>query len=458
MNVLVVDDDKLTRWSLGERLRREGHSVLEAEDGRAALAALERESADLALLDLHLPDMDGLTILRAIRERLPGLPAIVMTGYSTVDGAVEAMKLGACDYVAKPFNLDALALTVKRTLEDSQLRRAAQAHLAELKERFGVHNLAGPSEAMQSIRDLVKRVACTEATTVLLRGESGTGKDMIARALHYESDRAERPFMNITCTALQDTLLESELFGHEKGSFTDAKALKKGLLELADGGTIFMDEIGDMSPTLQSKLLRALEEKAFRRIGGVQDIRVDVRVIAATNQDLEKRIEEKRFREDLYYRLNIITMFVPPLRDRREDIPTLANHYRQVFARDFRKDVREIAPSALQKLVAHDWPGNVRELRNAMERAVLLGAGPILGADQISTGPLGPPPDRERRLFQLPSGGLPFEDLERDFVVQALERTSGNQTEAGRLLAMTRDQIHYRMKKFGLVRPVVTPS
>jgi transcriptional regulator with GAF, ATPase, and Fis domain len=263
--------------------------------------------------------------------------------------------------------------------------------------------------------------------------------------------------MNITCTALQDSLLESELFGHEKGAFTDAKAQKKGLFELAHGGTVFLDEIGDMSPTLQAKLLRALEEKAFRRIGGTQDIRVDVRVIAATNRNLEKAIEEKRFREDLYYRLNVITIDVPPLRERREDIPLLAEHFLERFAEDFRKGPLRLAPEAVRKLQAYDWPGNVRELRNAIERAVLLGSGPAVTEEDIVLGRSLPAAGGGTRLLAIPAKGIRFEDLERDLVIQALERTGGNQTRAGELLGMTRDQIHYRMEKFGLLKGDASP-
>jgi DNA-binding NtrC family response regulator len=451
-NILVVDDEKLIRWSLKERLTREGYGVAEAEDGRAADSALERSAPDLVLLDMRLPDTDGLSILKGIQERTPELPVIVITAYSTVDTAVEAMKLGAYDYVAKPFNMDELAITVKRALENSALKREVLDHVREQKARFGAHNLVGRSKAMQGILQLVRKVSTSQATTVLVRGESGTGKDMIAKAIHYESTRADKPFMNITCTALQDTLLESELFGHEKGSFTDAKAQKKGLFELAHEGTIFLDEIGDMSATLQAKLLRALEEKAFRRIGGTQDIKVDVRVIAATNQPLEKLIEQKRFREDLYYRLNIITMDVPPLRERRDDIPLLVDHFLKRFASEFKRALADVTGEAMKKLQDYDWPGNIRELKNVIERAVLLGSGAVIGTEDVMLGRPGAVPEKSGRLLSLPHKGIKFDDLEKDMVVQALERTGGNQTKAGELLGMTRDQIHYRMEKFGLVK------
>jgi len=453
MNILIVDDEKLIRWSLKERMTREGHAVREAEDGRSAAAALEAELPDLILLDMKLPDTDGLTILRSVVERAPELPVIILTAYSTVDTAVEAMRLGAYDYVSKPFEMDELAITVKRALEASSLRREVSQHLHEQKSRFGIHNLVGKSRAMQEIGALIRKVSQSQASTVLIRGESGTGKDVIARAIHFESARADKPFMNITATALQDTLLESELFGHEKGSFTDAKTQKKGLLELANGGTVFLDEIGDMSPTLQAKVLRALEERAFRRVGGSQDIHVDVRIIAATNRPLEKLIEEKRFREDLYYRLNIITVDVPPLRDRREDIALLVDHFLKRFATEFRKSVNDISSEALRKLDSYNWPGNVRELKNVIERAVLLGSGPVLGADDVILGRSAPAtPEAGKKLFSLPAKGFKFDELEKDIVLQALERTAWNQTRAGELLGMTRDQIHYRMEKFGLLK------
>ncbi|MBI2933610.1 MAG: sigma-54-dependent Fis family transcriptional regulator, partial [Planctomycetes bacterium] len=304
--ILIIDDEKLIRWSLSERLKKEGFEVGEAADGSSAVQALSADSVALALVDLKLPDTDGISLLRHIQANTPETTVIIITAYSSVDTAVEAMKLGAYDYITKPFNLDELAISVRRAIEVRSLKRAADDRLREARESYGLQNVIARSGIMRGIVDLARKVARSEASTILLRGESGTGKDVLARAIHYESHRGGAPFMNITCTALSDTLLESELFGHEKGSYTDAKAQKKGLFELADGGTVFLDEIGDMSPNLQAKLLRVLEEKSFRRVGGTVDLRVDVRVIAATNRDLERAIQDHAFREDLYYRLNII--------------------------------------------------------------------------------------------------------------------------------------------------------
>jgi two-component system response regulator AtoC len=453
VQILVVEDERTVRSSLEEWLVREGYEVTAAEDGGAAMAVLERQMPDLVLLEIELRDADGPGILKTIHERAPDLQVIVIAARSSIAAAVEAVKLGAYDYIAKPLDREALAITLRRALEASQLRREVRAHIREQQDRFGPHNLVGRSPAMRDIVGLVRRVAASQATTVLLRGESGTGKDVIARAIHGASARAGKPFMNITCTALQDTLLESELFGHEKGAFTDAKAQKKGLLELAHGGTVLMDEIGDMSPALQGKVLRVLEEKTFKRIGGTQDIRVDVRVIAATHRNLEELIAEKRFREDLYYRLNVNTIDVPRLRARPEDVAPLAEHFLAHFAREFKKAATGISAEALRKLERYDWPGNVRELRNVLERAVLLGPGPVLEADDITLGRAAVPGEKARSGLALPPEGLLFDDLEKDLVSQAIERTGGNQTRAAELLGMTRDKLHYRLEKYGLLKP-----
>jgi DNA-binding NtrC family response regulator len=409
------------------------------------------------LLEIRLPGTDGIRILRGIQKRIPDLPVIIITASTSVDQAVAAMKLGAFDYVAKPFNMDELTITVKRALEVEQLRRLASLHVREQKALYGVQKLVGRSKAMREVRSLILKISRSLATMVLARGETGTGKNILAKAIHAESSRFHGPFVNITCTTLQETLLESELFGHEKGSFTDAKALKKGLFELAHGGTVFMDEIGDMSLALQGKLLRVLEEKAFRRIGGTQDIQVDVRIIASTNRDLERLIEEKKFRQDLYYRLNSITIDVPPLRERREDVAPLAEHFLKHFSREFRTEEVGISGQALLKLEAYDWPGNVRELRNVIERAVLLAVGFQISAEDIVLGRASASSSHGKRFISIPPMGIKFTELERDLIAQALERAGGNQTKAADLLGMTRDQIHYRLQKYGFLAPKTGP-
>src|SRR3989304_1543649 len=451
--ILIVDDEKLIRWSLTERLQKEGFLTKEAQDGASALAMFEKSNIDLVLLDLKLPDTDGISILKKIKSQDTNVPAIIITAYSTIDTAVEAMKVGAYDYISKPFNMEELIIGVKRALEATSLKREMHDIVTEQKSKFGLQNLVGVSQPMLDIFELIKKIAKSDATTVLLRGESGTGKDLIARAIHYESARSDKPFMTITCTALQDTLLESELFGHEKGSFTDAKIQKKGLFELASGGKIFRDEIGDMPPPLQAKVLRVLEEKAFKRIGGTVDIKIDVRIIAATNRDLEKAVDEKKFRDDLYYRLNVVPMYIPPLRERRKDIPLLIDHFIGYSNREFRKSVKGVSDVAMEKLKNYVWPGNIRELRNAIERATLLGTGEIISADDLVLGTDIRKSDTEKgkHIFKLPQEGTVIDEVEKDLVVQALERSGYNQTRAAKLLGITRDKLRYRMEKFGLL-------
>jgi DNA-binding NtrC family response regulator len=451
--VLVVDDEQLIRWSLAERLKEEGYRVVEAETAASAIKR-HAEGVDLVLLDYRLPDGDGLSVLKQIKEADEDTLVILLTAHSSVDMAVDAMKHGAYHYANKPFNLDEIMLLVEKALETTRLRREVKALRASQAQPFGIDRIVGESRTMKDVKALLQKVAASPASTVLLTGESGTGKDLAAKVLHYASDRATRPFMNITCSALPDTILESELFGHERGAFTDARQQKRGLLETADGGTVFLDEIGEMAPQLQAKLLRFLEEKTFKRVGGVVDIRVDVRVIAATNRKLEEDVKKGRFREDLYYRLNVLPIVLPPLRTRTEDIPALVHYFVDAYNREFRKKVRGVSDEAMRRLTTYGWPGNIRELRNAVERAMLLVEGDQLTADQFPVAQAGAA--RLTEGVDLPAAGIDLEQLERSLVVQALERSGWNQTRAAGLLGLNRDQIRYRIEKFKLEKPAAS--
>lgn len=446
--ILIVDDERLIRWTLREALAPDGFEVVESESLATARAAAKSADFDVALVDFRLPDGDGLTLMAELREMMPGLPVIIVTAYSSIEAAVPAIKAGASDYIAKPFEVEALRFSVRRALEESHMRRRLSAELSDRRAQFSIASIVGESPTLLAIKQLVRRVAASPSSTVLLLGESGVGKDLVARALHFESSRAARPYVNITCTAIPEGLLESELFGHEAGSFTNAGTRKKGLFELAESGTVFLDEIGDMSPALQGKLLRVLEEKAFKRVGGTADVRVDVRIVAATNGDLEALVDSGKFRRDLYYRLNVVPILLPPLRERTEDIAPLAQHFISVFAREFRRSPLALTASASAALNAHPWPGNVRELRNVIERAVLLAPGPEITLEDLLLAPA-------RMSVSDAAPAPPLTSLfeaERLLVQRALAQSAGNLTRAGELLGISRDQVRLKIRKHQLGR------
>jgi len=471
--ILVVDDERLVRWSLQQKCEEWGYEVVEAAAGEPALRLAQHESPDLVLLDVRLPDVNGLQVLEQLKKN-PGAPAVIMiTADPQLDDVKSALKLGAYDFVGKPLDFDELHVTIQNALEANRLRSEVQTLRGEVRRRTGYHEVVAVSPKMTELMSFVQKVAASEATTILVQGESGTGKDLVAKTIHYESTRQNGPFVAINCSAIPETLMEAELFGHEKGAFTDAKQMKKGLFETADGGTLFLDEIGELSPLLQAKLLRVLEDQVIRRVGGVRDLQVDVRVVAASNRDLEKAVREGHFRQDLYYRLAIIAVFIPPLRERTEDILPLVEFFIAWYNRKFKKSIRGISPETRRLLLAHNWPGNVRELKNSIERAMILEDESVLrpmympfavgeaarsgltafehtsasadgGGKQLASGRVLP------RLY-IPEEGTSLEEVERAMVELAMRQANGNQTHAARLLDISRDALRYKLKKFDLV-------
>ncbi|MDF1527124.1 MAG: sigma-54 dependent transcriptional regulator [bacterium] len=444
--ILVVDDEYLIRWSLQQSLVEQGYEVFLAASAEEGLALMEREAPDLALLDIQLPGMSGMELLPGIRERRPDCVVIMVTATSDLSVAVKAMKDGAFDYIPKPFNLEEVRLVVDKALETRRLRDEVIRFREKDSVRYGFHNFTFKSKMMEEVVEVARKIALSDTATVLLTGESGTGKDLIAQAIHYESSRCDKPFMPLNCTALPRELLESELFGHERGAFTDAKELKKGLFEVTDGGTLFLDEIGDMDLALQAKLLRILESRTFKRVGGTRDISVDVRVIAATNKDLEERIREKAFREDLFYRLNVLPVTIPPLRERREDILPLAERFLADFSKDLGKEIRKIEPDAARAMKEYDWPGNVRELKNVIERAMILSSADSLGMGDLALKRVDSALSPTDQAFT-----LNLDEMELRLINEALERARNNQSVAAKLLGVSRDTLRYRMKKHGLL-------
>jgi two-component system, NtrC family, response regulator AtoC len=451
--ILVVDDEYLIRWTLQQNLTKEGYEVLLAETGEEALEKVEGEAPDLMLLDIKLPGMDGYEVLEKALRIDQGIVPIMITAYEDVESVVKTMRLGAFDYITKPFNFDKVRLSLQKALEASQLKREVKHLRQEQKNWFGLNNIVAMSEEMRKVIQMVGKMAQSDASTVLVQGESGTGKELMAHAIHDWSKRENMPFVTVNCAGFPEHMLENELCGHEKGAFTDAKEVKKGLLEVADGGTLFLDEIGDMNLNLQAKLLRLVEQKSFRRIGGVKDIQVDVRIITATNKDLMKLKEEGKFREDLFYRINIAALRMPPLRERPNDIFPLAKYFIQKYNEKFHKNVQKVSKVVEDFFMGYSWPGNVRELRNVIERAMILGDGDTLLMEHLPTDILGQASKQGKVVegIRIPPEGISLEKVEEALVRQALRMTDGNQTKAAKLLDISRDALRYRMQKFGII-------
>jgi DNA-binding NtrC family response regulator len=443
--ILVVDDEEQMRDLLVKVLERKGYQVSVCGNGVDALAFLEREPADLVVTDVRMPGLSGMEALRAIKELNPDIVVIIMTAFGSIDQAVQAVKEGAYDYINKPFKIDEMLLTIEKALEERRLRHEVSTLRQELRTRYHFENLIGKSRAMQEIFGLIEQVAGSRST-VMVYGKSGTGKELVAKAIHYNSPRASRAFVAVNCAAIPAELLESELFGHEKGSFTGAIATKVGKFELATGGSLFLDEVGSMRLDLQAKILRALQEREVERVGGTRTIKIDVRVIAATNRDLKKAVEEEAFREDLYYRLNVVPITLPDLKDRQEDIPLLANHFVQKFAQESNPAIREISKEAMAVLMSHTWPGNVRELENVIERAVTLGHGPAVLPADLPPHLAGGANPLERALAREAT----LEDLERDYIAMILQRTKGHQIRAATILGIDRRTLYRKIRRYGL--------
>jgi len=443
--ILVVDDEQNARSALRTILGEEGYEIGEAANGEEALALIGDFAPDLILCDVRMPKMDGLTLLRTVKEQGSDAVFVMMTAFAAVETAVEAMRAGAENYLVKPLDVNAVLVFIEKALEKRRLSREANVLRERVRERYRLEGMVGEAPEMQAIYHLIRQAAATKAT-VLVLGESGTGKELIAQALHEQSPRKDKPFIKVACAALSESLLESELFGHERGSFTGALGRREGRFELADGGTLFLDEIGEIPQSMQVKLLRALQQREFERVGGTQTIKVDVRVIAATNRDLALEVKEGRFREDLYYRLNVVSLTIPPLRRRKGDIPALVSLFVEKYGKGYSKEIKGLAPGMMNALLAHDWPGNVRELENAIERAVVLAQGGELTADDLPPSLRGPRPSSHDSSSLIPGGTL--EQIEREAILRTLELVSGSTTKAAEMLGISVRKIQYRLKEF----------
>jgi len=447
--VLIIDDEKLVRWSLQQKLSREGYETESAPTGEEGLNLIREDGYDLVLLDLRLPGLDGVQVLQEIKKLDREIGVIMLTADTGIDRAVECVRLGAHNYLCKPFDFDHVKVALERAREELKLRREVTRIRRQQRRKFSIENLVGQGAPMRVLRELIGKISESDATTVLIEGENGTGKELAAQAIHYGSQRASQPFLAINCSAIPENLIESELFGHERGAFTDAKTAKKGLFELADGGTVLLDEIGDMKPLLQAKLLRVLESREFHRIGGTQPVTVDVRVIAATNRNLEEAVANGEFRQDLYYRLKVIGLRLPALREQRDDIPVLARHYLQQFAEEYGKPAKQLTAEAAKILQAYDWPGNVRELRNVIERLIILEHTDEIRPEHLPAELRLQTKPNSRSIIQLPTDGVALVDVERELIRQAMERAAGNQSQAADLLRLERDALRRRLIKYG---------
>ena len=443
--ILIIDDEKHLCWALEKAMRQEGYQALSALSGQKGLELIKEEVPSLVILDLKMPEMDGLEVLRRAREILPGLPVIMLTAHGTIETAIEAMKMGAVDYLTKPFDLEELKIVVKQNLMVSQLVTEVNFLRDELAKKYT--NLIGESKAIQEVKRLIEKVAKSNAT-VLITGESGTGKEVAALTIHQQSLRKDGPFVPVNCAALPEQLLESELFGHEKGAFTGAVARKLGRFELADKGTVFLDEITEIPLSMQVKLLRVLQEKSFERVGGTETLRVDVRVIAATNREITRVMKQGQFREDLYYRLNVFQIHMPPLRERKEDIPLLAQHFVEKFRPAYL--VNKISPAALELLVRYHWPGNIRELQNVIERAAIICQGNEILPEHLPQELSAAQKTAAGAVINLPDQGISLDEVEKELILKALAKTGGNQTKAAQLLGITRSALLYRSQKHGI--------
>jgi DNA-binding NtrC family response regulator len=442
--ILVVDDEKNTREALSKILREDGYDVIAAADGYQAMNVVARDMPDLILADLKMPGMDGIELLSRTRLKGFDVPFVLMTAYGTVETAVEAMRKGAEDYLTKPVNMDELEIQIKKILAHRRLLQETKELKEQLRDKYKFENIIGSNPQMQSIFKTVEQVASSRAT-VLITGESGTGKELIAAAIHQNGDRANKPYVKVSCSSLSENLLESELFGHEKGAFTGALFTRQGRFEIADGGTLFLDEMGEISPSIQVKLLGFLQDKAFERVGGNKRFKVDVRLITATNRDLEKAVKDELFRQDLYYRLNVITIHLPPLRERISDVPLLVEHFVDKYSRENRKQFEGVTPDTIAALMAYDWPGNVRELENMVERAAVMCNEKIIGRQQF---PLVDKTGESDIRGMPPIPGSSLEDIEKYSIQRTLEAVGGNRTRAAEILKISLRKIQYKLKEF----------